>query len=141
MSKPIIDLFKHSYQNMLQMDLSQLDHLYADNIIFKDPVHEIKGLVMLQDYMANISSTVLECRFEYLGELLSSSDAYIKWNMHFRHPKLAAGKLLTVRGVSQLMFEKKIHYHEDFYDLGAMLYEHVPVVGGMTRWLKRRLTA
>ncbi|MFA7553964.1 MAG: nuclear transport factor 2 family protein [Spongiibacteraceae bacterium] len=139
MGNPIIERFKCSYQDMLQMDLSQLDQLYAKNIIFKDPVHEIKGLAILQDYMADLSGNLLECRFEYLDELLSNREAYIKWNMHFRHPRLAAGKLLTVRGVSQLNFDKKIYYHEDFYDLGAMLYEHVPVVGGMTRWLKRRL--
>jgi esterase/lipase superfamily enzyme len=139
MNNDIIDLFKHSYQDMTLMDLSKLDRIYSDTILFKDPVHEVRGLVALQDYLADVSSNIDECRFEFLDEMLSESGAYLKWNMHFRHPKLASGKLLSVRGVSQIHFGERIFYHEDIYDMGAMVYEHVPIVGGLTRWLKGRL--
>lgn len=121
------------------MDLSKLDRLYTENLLFKDPVHEVRGLVAMQDYMAAMIANVSECRFEFLDQIATDNTAYIKWNMYFRHPKLQAGNLLTVRGVSQINFAERIHYHEDFYDVGSMVYEHVPVIGGLTRWLKRRL--
>ena len=139
MTAPIIERFKDSYRDMTVMDLSRLDQIYTENLLFKDPVHEIRGLAAMQDYMADMCSNVTECRFEFLDQLQSEQGAYLKWNMHFRHPKLAAGQLLTVRGISQIHFEERINYHEDVYDMGQMVYEHVPVVGGMTRWLKRRL--
>lgn len=139
MNKDLIDLFKASYRDMLQMDLSQLDQLYARQLVFKDPVHEIRGLGNLQDYMAQICTNVQECRFEFLDQLQSEQTAYIKWDMHYRHPRLAAGQLISLRGVSQIQFDERIYYHEDVYDLGAMVYEHLPLVGGLTRWLKHRL--
>ncbi|MGK0500557.1 MAG: esterase/lipase superfamily enzyme [Oceanicoccus sp.] len=141
MNKEIIELFKDSYRDMVAMDLSRLDRLYTDNLVFKDPVHEIRGLPAMQDYMAEMVANVEECRFEFLDQLMADGTAYIKWNMHFRHPKLAAGQLISVRGVSQLQFDERIHYHEDVYDMGAMVYEHVPVIGGVTRWLKNRLAS
>lgn len=137
--------FKHFFSDLQGADLSTLDQLYARDALFKDPVHEVRGLVALQDYFTDLCGELQECRFEYLDELVSCSNtemqayrAYIKWMMHFRHPKLG-GKLIGVRGVSHIQYGEKIHFHEDIYDLGQMLYEHVPVVGGLTRWLKRRL--
>ena len=140
MSQTLIEVFKDRYRDMTTMELDDLGSLYDDNILFKDPVHEVQGLSALRDYFGNMMGDVEECRFEFLDQLVADGIAYIKWNMHFRHPKLSSGRLLTVRGVSQLHFKERVHYHEDVYDMGAMVYEHVPVVGGMTRWLKQRLT-
>ena len=135
----IIKLFKASYSDMMKLDLGRLDQLYTDDLVFKDPVHQVRGLPAMQDYMADISTNVDECRFEFLDQLVSDSVAYMKWDMHFRHPKLGGGQLITVRGISQIHFDERIHYHEDAYDMGQMVYEHIPVVGGVTRWLKARL--
>ncbi len=139
MSQTLIEQFKESYRDMAVMKLDALGDLYDDKILFKDPVHEVKGLPALRDYFSSIMSDVRECRFEFLDQLVVEKAAYIKWNMHFRHPGLSSGRLLTVRGMSQLQFDERILYHEDVYDMGAMVYEHIPVVGGLTRWLKRRL--
>ena len=130
---PVIERFKASYRDMASMDLATLDELYADNILFKDPVHELKGIAAVRNYFADMMADVQECRFEFLDQQLAENTAYIKWNMHFRHPRLAAGQLLSVRGVSQLHFNERIHYHEDVYDMGAMLYEHIPLFGGLIR--------
>ena len=35
----------------------------------------------------------------------------------------------------------KVEVHEDFYDMGAMLYEQLPVLGNVTRWLRMRLAS
>jgi len=45
--------------------------------------------------------------------------------------------------VSQLRFDfhgfDKVYRHRDYFDAGAMLYEHLPVVGRVVSWLKRRI--
>ncbi len=140
MTATIIERFKDSYRDMTVMDISKLDQLYTENVVFKDPVHEVRGLVSMQDYLAAMCANVSLCRFEYLDQLESEQAAYLKWNMHFCHPRLEQGRLVTVRGISHIYFDELINYHEDVYDMGQMLYEHVPVIGGLTRWLKKRLT-
>ena len=138
---PVIPRFKAFYQDFGSAQLDRLAAIYHDKVVFRDPVHEIRGLVELEDYMGSLLADLDDCRFEYLDELSGGSAAYIKWLMHFRHPKLGS-RQISVRGVSHLHIEdNRIAFHEDFYDLGAMLYEQVPLVGNVTRWLKLRLAS
>lgn len=137
---PIVERFKDYFRVLHESDLSQLRKVYDEKIVFKDPVHEIRGLVELEDYFTSLCADLSDCRFEYLDELIGDRAAYIKWNMHFKHPRLG-NRLISVRGVSHLVVGEKIEYHEDFYDMGAMLYEQLPVLGNVTRWLRLRLAS
>lgn len=138
-SNLLLNDFKQLYQNLDDTSISRLDQVYAPGVTFKDPVHDIEGLVALQDYLSAQSEGLTECRFEYLDELIGDNSAYIKWIMRFRHAKLG-NRLISVRGVSHIHFSDKIDFHEDLYDMGALLYEQIPLVGTVTRWLKARLT-
>lgn len=141
MTNHLLEEFKQAYLDMTRMDISRLDRVYAHTLIFRDPVHQLRGLSAMQDYLVELVAQVHECRFEFLDQLSSEDTAYLKWNMHFRHPRLAGGELLTLRGMSQLQYNDRIFFHEDSYDLGQMLYEHIPLLGGMLRWLKGRLAS
>ncbi len=37
------------------------------------------------------------------------------------------------------MWRDKVYRHRDYFDAGAMLYEHLPVLGRVVSWLKRRV--
>jgi esterase/lipase superfamily enzyme len=134
----LVDKLKHFYQDRSSIDLSRMDEIYADDVVFRDPLHRIQGLAKLRDTLDGMYEPLTECRFEYLDQVVAEGSAYIKWNMHYRHPKLG-NKLITVRGVSQLQFSELIDYHEDIYDMGELLYEHVPLMGSVIQWLKNRL--
>lgn len=138
--KTLIERFKKYFRVLHEADLSELRELYAEQVVFKDPVHEMRGLVELEDYFTSVCSDLSECRFEYLDEMVTEQSAYVKWIMHFKHPRLGK-RLISVRGVSHLKFGDKIEYHEDFYDMGAMLYEQLPLLGNVTRWLRLRLAS
>ena len=137
---PIVEAFKDYFRVLHDSDLSRLRTIYDDRIVFKDPVHEIRGLVELEDYFTSMCADLSDCRFEYLDEMVSDRSAYIKWLMHFKHPKLG-NRLISVRGVSHLSIGERIEFHEDFYDMGAMLYEQLPLLGNVTRWLRLRLAS
>jgi hypothetical protein len=136
----LIERFKSCFRVLPEADLSLLRELYTDEVVFKDPVHEIRGLVGVEDYFASMITDLTDCRFEYLDEIVGERSAYIKWVMHYRHPRLG-NRLVSVRGVSHLRFGDKIEFHEDVYDMGAMLYEQVPLLGNVTRWLRLRLAS
>ena len=57
----------------------------------------------------------------------------------YRHPRLARGAPIRVEGCSYLQWRDKVHLHRDYFDAGALLYEHLPLLGGTIGWLKRRL--
>ena len=138
--KQLIHQFKDFFRLLHQADLSQLRRFYAETVRFKDPVHEIRGLVELEDYYTSMCADLTDCRFEFLDEMVSDSTAYLKWEMHFKHPRLG-NRLISVRGVSHLRWSDKIEFHEDFYDMGEMLYDQLPLLGNVTRWLRLRLAS
>lgn len=139
-SPVIIEHFKSFYRDLMSPSFVKLEDIYDNDLIFIDPIHQINGLAEVANYTDTLCDNLTECRFEYLDEMISYNSAYIKWNMHYRHPKLG-DKLHTLRGVSHICFDKKITYHEDCYDVGAMVYEHLPIIGALTRMVKSRLTA
>ena len=138
--KAMIERFKEYFRDLHRADLSRLREFYSTKIVFRDPVHEVRGIVELEDYYASVCADLSECRFEYLDEAVGEGSAYIKWIMHYKHPKLR-NRLISVRGVSHLKWSDRIEFQEDFYDMGAMLYEQLPVLGNVTRWLRLRLAS
>lgn len=135
----LLNSFKAFYQNSGERHLEQIDALYTQDIEFRDPLHTILGVLALKSYMKNLYANSRDIRFEYTDELSGENWATIAWLMHFRHPSLAGGKLISVRGITQIRFTDRIFFHEDFYDLGAMIYQHVPVLGRIIRFINQRI--
>ncbi len=135
----LLNSFKAFYQNSGELHLEQIDALYTQDVEFRDPLHTILGILALKSYMKSVYANSRDVRFEYTDEQSGENWATIAWLMHFRHPSLAGGKLLSVRGITQIRFTDRIFYHEDFYDLGAMVYQHVPVLGRIIRFINQRI--
>ncbi|MCO4784338.1 SnoaL-like domain protein [Marinomonas gallaica] len=134
----LIERFKAFYKDVKHPKLDAIGDVYASNIKFRDPIHQVQGLAELHAYLSETCESVESGRFEFLDQLVGQDKAYIKWNMYFCHPKLGK-ETHVVRGMSQIQFDDRIYYHEDVYDMGQMIYEHVPVVGWAVKRLRQRL--
>ena len=137
--QPLLDEFCQYYQELDQHPLSRLAEIYRDDIEFCDPVHCIHGIESFTGYFEQLMQQVQRCWFDIEQVMEQDQEAYVRWVMNFQHPRLNGGKLISVPGVSHLKFEQKVYYHCDYYDLGAMLYEHIPLLGGLVRGIKKRL--
>lgn len=60
--------------------------------------------------------------------------------MCFHHGHLGKHEV-TVSGISVIRFDEKIFAHRNYYDMGELLYEHVPILGRAVRKLKAKLAA
>lgn len=121
--------------------LERLGELYSADALFVDPLHEIRGLDALRRYFAGLYANVQELRFDFHGfDAVRDGEGYLRWTMSYRHPRLAGGRLIRVTGCSHLLWsDGKVYRHRDYFDAGALLYEHLPVFGRLIAWLKRRL--
>ena len=131
--------FQEVFQELRSDTLGLLEEVYADDVEFEDPLHRVAGLDALTDYFARMYAGVESIRFEF-GEVIESpGQAMLTWNMHLRHRRLRPGEELVLPGVSHIRFGRKVHYHRDYFDAGALLYERLPVLGGIVRAIRRRV--
>ncbi len=129
------------YQQLNLQQLHRLPEVYADEVIFIDPAHRIEGLTALGDYFAALYQRLAYCRFEIISQQHEGAQAWLSWVMTFSHPRLAAGQPIRVEGATRLEFdaEGKVRVHRDYFDLGALLYEQLPLLGPLVRVIKGRL--
>jgi len=137
----LLDDFKRFYREADVNSLDRLDRLYTEDVEFRDPVHTLNGRLALRGYLRKLYRGCTKISFEYLDEHIDSNGAYIQWQMQFSHRSISRGEPVTVRGVTQIRFTDRIFYQEDFYDMGQMLYQHIPVLGAAVRYINRRLAS
>lgn len=138
---PTFDIaqFKQLYQTFDGQTLSRLPKVYSPAITFKDPIHQLTGLEPLTLYFENFCKPETQCQFEFINEIIADDQAFFQWRMHYSNPKLSGGKKLTLSGGTLIKFKTQIVYHEDFYDMGAMIYQHLPLLGWVVKNINRRM--
>lgn len=134
--------FARDFASLDASNLDRLGLLYADDIHFSDPLHDVHGLTELRRYFEQLYANVSQLDFDFSGfDQVQDGQGYLRWTMRYRHPRLQGGAPITLQGCSLLLWnaEGKVVRHQDFFDAGALLYEHIPLLGCLIRWLRRRL--
>ena len=127
--------------NELRADNTEiLNEFYDENIVFEDPVGKIVGLGSMKSYYKNMYKDVTDIRFDFKETAKNKSVYFFKWNMWLATPNLNGGKGFFVSGVSEIHFaDGLVKYHRDYFDMGEMVYEKIPILGWLTRKIKGRL--
>ena len=132
--------FAERFAALNKDNLDRLGELYSDDVLFRDPLHEVHGLNEMRRYFTELYANVEALRFEFHGfDQVADGQGYLRWTMYYRHPRLRGGAEIAVEGCSHLLWRERVYRHRDCFDAGALLYEHLPVLGSVIAWLKRRL--
>jgi hypothetical protein len=129
------------FNDLSTENMHLLDDFYAEDVVFRDPAGDISGRSALRGYYCHIYEPVTKIHFEFPHIQVQKDDVFATWTMTFSSRKLKGGRSLTVDGISHLRFntDGQVTYHRDYFDMGAMIYEHVPLVGCLIRYIKSRL--
>jgi ketosteroid isomerase-like protein len=141
MTSTAAERFAKGFAAIDRNNLAVLAELYHEDMVFIDPLHEIHGLQAMQAYCANLYANVSRIDFRFHQcQQLTPDEAVLRWTMTFEHPRLRGGRPIAVDGCSFLVFrEARVCWHRDYFDAGALLYEHLPIMGRLITWLKGRL--
>lgn len=138
MSYTPLERFVETYQGLNKDNLNTLRALYSADIEFVDNLHHLHGFDALLHYFERQYSNLTHCQFHILDIRQSQESAWVTWEMDFAHPQLNSGQVIRVDGASHLRLNETIYYHRDYFDMGAVLYEHLPVMGKIVCWIKNR---
>jgi limonene-1,2-epoxide hydrolase len=131
----LIDLYATGVN---KSNVERLGDIYAEDCVFEDPLHRIEGLTSLKTYMLNMYENVGYYEMNVTQQCVFGQRAFLNWTLTFCHPKLNHNRQIELLGISELVFEQRITFHRDYFDVGSMLYEHIPLLGRVIKRIKKQ---
>jgi steroid delta-isomerase len=128
----VVELF----EQLQASDVARLGAYYADGAHFKDPFNDVARLPDIQAVFGHMFSALDTPRFVVLDTICEGSACFLSWDFHFG----LRGRPMTIHGSSHLRFDDQglICLHRDYWDAAEELYQKLPLIGGLMRWLRRR---
>ena len=137
----LADALKLAYCSLASGNTSELGPLYSDDVYFEDPSHGIQGKAALIERFHQLYSKVDSCNFKFHQTLDTGGEIFLAWTMILRQ-RGQSGEVIRVEGASFLKVRNnRIYYHRDYFDLGAFVYENVPMLGSIIKRIKQRLAS
>ncbi|NMT63675.1 nuclear transport factor 2 family protein [Marinobacter orientalis] len=131
--------FTQLFNSLCAGDMAGLSSVYSDNVRFTDPFSSVEGIDELTEYFAGAYANVISCGFDFGEPVISGENVCIPWVMHLQHRRIRKGKPVKVDGISQLAIRNgHVAFHRDYFDAGQLLYENLPVMGGVIRWIRNQ---
>lgn len=131
------------FEALSPQSVSQLHTVYDAHATFKDPFNEVQGLPEIERIFRHMYVALDQPHFVITGQLVDGAQAFLTWEFRFRFKRFDTVTLQTVRGASHVQFNDQglVTLHRDYWDAAEELYEKLPVLGGVMRWLKQRANA
>ena len=114
---------------------------YAETLFFNDTLHSATDRDTLVGYLEATGAAVDDIEVDLLSWTLDGGDLYVRWGMRTRFTVTRRAIDSYTVGMTHLRFNEagEIVLHQDFWDSTQGFYQHLPVVGGMVRWIRGRL--
>ncbi len=128
-----------AFERLAPADVAALDGLYVPDALFKDPFNEVRGLPAIQRIFEHMFVALEAPRFEIRDVVAEGDQCFLTWDFVFRMKRFRRDEQ-RIHGGSHLRFapDGRIAVHRDYWDAAEELYEKLPAVGALMRWLKRR---
>ena len=128
------------FETLTPQSVAQLHTLYDAQARFKDPFNEVQGLPEIERIFRHMYVALEQPHFVVTGQVADDAQAFLTWEFRFRFKRFVPSTLHAVRGASHVVFNAQglVTVHRDYWDAAEELYEKLPVLGGVMRWLKKR---
>jgi len=136
---PEIERIVRLFETISPASLDQVAELYTLDARFKDPFNEVQGPEAIRRIFEHMFESLDEPRFIVRDTIVQGRQPFLPRAFVFRMKRFDRAPQ-TIRGGSHpvLAADGRITLHRDYWDAAEELYEKLPVVGGLMRWLKRR---
>ena len=141
-SDPRVQRIVEAFERLRPEDVERLGEIYSADALFKDPFNEVQGVPAIRQVFSHMFVALREPRFVIRDAVCEGDQCFLSWDFLFRMRRFRSDEQ-CIRGGSHLRLtaEGRISEHRDYWDVAEELYEKLPVVGTLMRWLKRRVNA
>jgi ketosteroid isomerase-like protein len=130
----------HYFETLTPDSVSALKDYYSETARFKDPFNEVVGVPAIQKIFEHMFVSLEKPHFVITGQVIEGDQAFLTWEFRFRFKRFDTQTDQVVLGTSHLVLDaqQRISMHRDYWDVAEELYEKLPWLGGLMRWLKKK---
>lgn len=128
------------FETLTPQSVAELARWYSADARFKDPFNDVEGTRAIAAVFTHMFSALDQPRFVVTGQVVQGLQCFLTWEFRFGFKNFKQGEPQVIMGGSHLVFsdQGQVTMHRDYWDAAEELYEKLPWVGGLMRWLKRR---
>ncbi|MBU4520549.1 MAG: nuclear transport factor 2 family protein [Gammaproteobacteria bacterium] len=128
------------FEALTPQSVAQIGDFYTPDARFKDPFNEVQGIPAITRLFEHMFVALHEPRFVVTQQIVDGAQAFLVWEFRFRFKRFDTVTEQVIRGGSHLTLAEdgRIREHRDYWDAAEELYEKLPGLGVLMRWLKRR---
>jgi len=128
------------FQGLTPKAVETLNAIYAPDARFKDPFNDVRGLADIQHIFRHMYVALENPRFVITERIVQGRQCFLAWEFRFCFRRFKQGREQCILGGTHLALNARglITFHRDYWDAAEELYEKLPLVGSLMRWLKRR---
>ena len=132
-----LQAIQFEYENIQIDRIGHLVQLYAQDAVFKDPFQEVHGRDAITKVFMKMFYQLDKPSFKIISALGENLEASLLWEFHFCFKRWNK-EPQSLRGVSWLKFNDAglITSHIDYWDPAEGIYEKLPLLGPVMRFLK-----
>ncbi len=134
-----VDRIVARFESLREQELPLLAEIYTPDARFKDPFNEVRGVAAIQGIFRHMFVSLDGPHFVIRERIVQGPQCFLVWDFVFRMKRFTTDEQV-IRGGSHLVLAEdgRIAVHRDYWDAAEELYEKLPVLGALMRWLKRR---
>lgn len=134
------DRLAQFYEQITPAHLTQLGAHYASDARFKDPFNEVQGIAAIARVFEHMFANLTEPHFVITTQVVEGQQAFLTWEFRFHFKRWNTHTAQCIRGATHVRFNPQglIELHRDYWDAAEELYEKLPAIGALMRWMRHR---
>lgn len=135
-----VDALVRFFETLTPEALDGLVRFYAEDCRFKDPFNDVLGRDALRAIFEHMFVQLEAPRFYVRDRVVDAPRVLLTWDFEFRFRGWKRRETQTIHGASLITFDAagQVAVHRDYWDAAEELYEKLPWISLLMRWLKRQ---
>ena len=128
------------FETLSPDSVAEVAQYYASDARFKDPFNDVRGTAQVRRVFEHMFEALDQPRFVVTQQVVQGARCFMTWEFRFGFKRFKEGQPQVILGATHLEFsdEGLVTLHRDYWDAAEELYEKLPLLGGLMRWLKRK---